>query len=164
MATPKRDEQMKTIKRLILGNFKRFKTLELDFDKELNILIGGNEAGKSSILQALDLVMSGSRSKVESVGFESLFNAACIDEFMSGDRLVVDLPKMFVEVYLDGFADHEVNGKNHSKRDVEVDGIKLVCEPVDEYTDHIKDILKDQNSSFPFEYYTVQFTTFGGYP
>ena len=106
---------MKTIKRLILGNFKRFKTLELDFDKELNILIGGNEAGKSSILQALDLVMSGSRSKVESVGFESLFNAACIDEFMSGDRLVVDLPKMFVEVYLDGFADHEVNGKNHSK-------------------------------------------------
>lgn len=164
MAAPKRDEQMKTIKKLILGNFKRFKTLELDFDKELNILIGGNEAGKSSVLQALDLVMSGSRSKVESVGIESLFNAACIDEFMSGNRKVEALPKMFVEVYLDGFTDHELNGKNHSKGSVEVDGIKLVCEPADEYTDHIKDILKDRNSSFPFEFYTVQFSTFGGWP
>lgn len=154
---------MKTIKKLILGNFKRFKTLELDFDKELNILIGGNEAGKSSVLQALDLVMSGSRSKVESVGIESLFNAACIDEFMSGKRKVEDLPKMFVEVYLDGFTDHEINGKNHSKGGVEVDGIKLICEPADEYTAHIEDILKDRNSSFPFEFYTVNFSTFGGW-
>jgi putative ATP-dependent endonuclease of the OLD family len=155
---------MKTIKKLILNNFKRFKMLELDFDKELNILIGGNEAGKSSVLQALDLVMRASRSKVESVGLESLFNSACIEEFMGGLRKVVDLPRMFIEVYLEGFVDHELNGKNHSRGGVEIDGIKLVCEPVDEYTKHIGEILKDANSSFPFEYYAVNFSTFGGYP
>ena len=59
---------MPTIKRLVLKNFKRFQSLELDFDNELNILVGGNEAGKSSMLQALDLVMSASRSKVEYFG------------------------------------------------------------------------------------------------
>ncbi|WP_426392268.1 ATP-dependent nuclease [Variovorax sp. R-27] len=155
---------MKTIKKLILKNFKRFKTLELDFDSELNILIGGNEAGKSSVLQALDLVMSGSRSKVESMGLESLFNAACIEEFMAGTRKVANLPRMFIEIYLEGFAEHELNGKNHSKRDVEIDGIKLVCEPVDEYTQHIEEILRDHNSSFPFEYYAIQFSSFGGHP
>lgn len=155
---------MKTIKKLMLKNFKRFKTLELDFDKDLNLLIGGNETGKSSVLQALDLGMSCSRSKVESMGLESLFNAACIEEFMAGPRKVVNLPTMFIEIYLEGFADHELNGKNHSKRDVERDGIRLVCEPVDEYTQHIEEILRDHNSSFPFEYYAIQFSTFGGYP
>jgi putative ATP-dependent endonuclease of the OLD family len=155
---------MKTIKKLILKNFKRFQTLELDFDNELNIIIGGNEAGKSSVLQALDLVMRASRSRVESVGLESLFNSACIEEFMAGPRKVVDLPRMYVEVYLEGFSDHELNGKNHSKGGVEIDGIQLVCEPVDEYTKHIGEILLDRNSSFPFEYYAIKFSTFGGYP
>jgi recombinational DNA repair ATPase RecF len=54
-----------TIRRLVLRNFKRFKALELEFDSELNILVGGNEAGKSSVLQALDIALSASRSKVE---------------------------------------------------------------------------------------------------
>ncbi|EMN1926257.1 AAA family ATPase [Burkholderia ambifaria] len=153
---------MKTIKKLILKNFKRFKKLEIEFDPDLNILIGGNEAGKSSILQALDLVMSASRSKVEGIGLESLFNAACIEEFMGGARKIVELPTMTVEVHLDGFADPELNGKNHSKRDVALDGIQLICEPVDEYTKHIEEVLKDRNSSFPFEYYAIRFSTFGG--
>jgi putative ATP-dependent endonuclease of OLD family len=65
---------MKTITKLVLKNFKRFRTLELDFDNELNILVGGNEAGKSSVLQALDIVMSASRSKVEALGLENLFS------------------------------------------------------------------------------------------
>ncbi|MBJ9729141.1 MULTISPECIES: ATP-dependent nuclease [Burkholderia cepacia complex] len=155
---------MKVIKKLILKNFKRYKTLEIEFDADLNILIGGNEAGKSSVLQALDLVMSASRSKVESIGLESLFNAACIEEFMRGKRQIENLPTMFVEAHLEGFTDHELNGKNHDKRDVATDGIRLICEPVEEYTEHIEEILKDPNSSFPFEYYAIRFLTFGGYP
>ncbi|CAG9228584.1 ATP-dependent endonuclease [Paraburkholderia sabiae] len=155
---------MKVIKKLILRNFKRYKTLEIEFDAELNILIGGNEAGKSSVLQALDLVMSASRSKVESIGLESLFNAACIEEFMRGKRPVEKLPTMVIEAHLEGFTDHELNGKNHDKRDVAADGIRLICEPVEEYTEHIGEILKDPNSSFPFEYYSIRFLTFGGFP
>lgn len=155
---------MKTIKKLVLKNFKRFKALEIEFDAELNILVGGNEAGKSSVLQALDLVMSASRSKVDSVGLESLFNAACIEEFMRGARKIADLPTMIIEAHLDGFTDPELNGKNHIRRDVAVDGIQLLCEPVDEYTKHIEDVLKDPNSSFPFEYYAIRFLTFGWYP
>jgi putative ATP-dependent endonuclease of OLD family len=57
-----------TIRKLVLKNFKRFRALELDFDPELNILVGGNEAGKSSVLQAIDIVLSASRSKVETLG------------------------------------------------------------------------------------------------
>lgn len=155
---------MRTIKKLILKNFKRFKTLELDFDKELNILIGDNEAGKSSVLHALDLVMSGSRSKVETVGLESLFNTGCIDGFLASERKLTDLPTMLVEIYLDGPANHELNGKNHSKGGVEIDGIKLVCEPQEEFLKDIEELLKDKASGFPFEYYTIRFATFAENP
>ena len=43
------------ITKIILQNFKRFACLEVDFKSQINILIGDNEAGKSSILQAIDL-------------------------------------------------------------------------------------------------------------
>jgi putative ATP-dependent endonuclease of the OLD family len=149
-----------TIKRLVLRNFKRFKTLELEFDPELNILVGGNEAGKSSILQALDIVLSASRSKVEALGLETIFNAECIAEFLGSERKIADLPELLVEVYLDGIdRHHDLDGRNNSKG-ADYLGIKMVCKPVDEYTKEIQTILAEQNESFPFEYYGVHFLTF----
>jgi putative ATP-dependent endonuclease of OLD family len=87
-----------TISKLVLKNFKRFRSLELDFDPELNILAGGNEAGKSSVLQAIDIVLSASRSKVEALGLETLFNMDSIVEFMAGERKIEDLPELLAEL------------------------------------------------------------------
>jgi len=149
-----------TIRRLVLRNFKRFKALELDFDPELNILVGGNEAGKSSVLQALDIVLSASRSKVEAIGIEALFNADCITEFLRGSRKIAALPELLVEVYFDGLAgNHELDGRNNSKG-IDHLGIKMVCKPVDEYTKEIQAILAEKHENFPFEYYGVHFLTF----
>jgi putative ATP-dependent endonuclease of OLD family len=149
-----------TIKRLVLKNFKRFKALELEFDPELNIFVGGNEAGKSSVLQALDLVLSASRSKVETLGLETLFNAECIAQFLGGERMIADLPELLIEVYVDGVEDqHELDGRNNSKH-ANFHGIKMVCKPDDEYTKAIRAILTEGHDSFPFEYYTTQFQTF----
>lgn len=150
---------MKTIQKLVLKNFKRFRTLELDFDDELNILVGGNEAGKSSVLQALDIVMSASRSKVETLGLESLFNLECIADYLAGARSLADLPEMFIEVFIDGLADPDFDGRNNSKRKDAV-GIKLVCKPIDEFLPEIKAILDEKHDSFPFEYYSIHFQTF----
>lgn len=151
---------MATIRRLILKNFKRFRSLELEFDAKLNILVGGNEAGKSSVLQALDIVLSASRSKVESLGLETFFNTECIAEFLDGERKIADLPEILLEVYLDGIdVHHDLDGRNNSKG-IDHVGIKMVCKPVDEYTKEIQTILAEKHESFPFEYYSVHFLTF----
>lgn len=151
---------MATIKRLVLRNFKRFKTLELEFDPELNILVGGNETGKSSVLQALDIVLSASRSKVEALGIETLFNVDCITEFLAGERKIEDLPELLVEVFLDGIdGQHELDGRNNSKG-ADCLGIKMVCKPGDEHTKIIQTILSEKRNSFPFEFYSVRFQTF----
>lgn len=151
---------MATIKRLVLRNFKRFKTLELEFDPDLNILVGGNEAGKSSVLQALDIVLSASRHKVEALGLETLFNAECIADFLDGERKIENLPELLVEVYLDGIDDqYDLDGRNNSKC-ADYLGMKMVCKPVDEYTKDIQAILAEKHKSFPFEYYAILFQTF----
>lgn len=150
---------MKTIKRLVLKNFKRFRALELEFDNELNILVGSNEAGKSSILQALDIVMSASRSKVEAIGLETLFNQECITEFMQGKRNIADLPQMIVEIYIEGLENHSFDGRNNSKGQDAV-GVVLACKPQDDYSKEIKALLTESEDSFPFEYYGIQFQTF----
>jgi putative ATP-dependent endonuclease of OLD family len=72
---------MPTIRKLMLQNFKQFRQLGLDFDQRHNVLIGDNETGKSSVLLALDLALSGSRNRVENLGFEALFCKPVIEAF-----------------------------------------------------------------------------------
>ncbi|MEQ1838329.1 MAG: TOPRIM nucleotidyl transferase/hydrolase domain-containing protein [Candidatus Nitrotoga sp.] len=152
----------KVITRLKLHNFRRFRKFDVGFNNEMNLLIGDNESGKSSILQSLDLVMSGSRSKVETLGLESLMNTDVISEFFVGSKSYKDLPVMWIEVYLNEQNNPDLNGKNNSEGIV-CDGLKLICEPMAvEYGAEIADILKGAELNFPFEYYSINFKTFSG--
>ena len=68
-------EAMNIIAKIKLRNFKRFQNFSIEFNNELNIFIGDNESGKSTILSALDIILSGSRSKIETIGLDNLFNS-----------------------------------------------------------------------------------------
>lgn len=152
---------MPTIERLVLSNFKKFESFELEFDADLNLLIGDNEAGKSSVLLALELVMSASRSKVETIGIETLLNTAAVKAFQAGSRRVENLPELSVELYLSPGVNPGLNGKNNSKR-VECDGLTMTFKPMDEFSHDIAEALLSDPSNFPYEYYGVHFMTFGG--
>ena len=65
---------MPTITKIKIHNFKRFKDLTLDVNPDINIFIGDNESGKSTILQAIDIVARGSRNRVENIGLDRIFN------------------------------------------------------------------------------------------
>ncbi|WP_345318714.1 AAA family ATPase [Candidatus Villigracilis proximus] len=121
---------MAVIKKIKLHNFKRFQNFSVELDDKINLLIGDNESGKSSILSAIDIVLSGSRTKVETVGLDSLFNAEVVQKFLTSDRKLENLPHLFVELYLDEQDNVDLNGKNNSDGIV-CDGLRLVCEPDD---------------------------------
>lgn len=46
------------IKKLYIKNFKKFDNVEIEFGKGINILVGANNAGKTTILEALDIILS----------------------------------------------------------------------------------------------------------
>jgi len=154
---------MKYIKAIKLFNFKRFKEFSTEFDPTMNIIIGDNEAGKSSLLQAIDIALSGSRSKVESYGVDKLINVDSVNEFMQGDRRVDSLPKMVVELYFSEMNNPACSGENNSNQR-ECDGICFICEPSDDYSAEMRDVLSDEDSCFPYEYYITRFYVFSGEP
>lgn len=92
---------MPAIKKMMLQNFKKFGSLTLEFEAGINVLIGDNETGKSSVLLALDLVLSASRSRVETIGYESLLARSAVSAFQRGPRTLDLLPELVVDVFLD---------------------------------------------------------------
>lgn len=152
---------MKCIRKIKLLNFKRFKEFAVVLDPMMNIIIGDNEAGKSTIIQAIDIALSGSRNKVENQGIDNLLNADAVKDFMSGEKRIDLLPKMIIELYFSEINSLFCNGENNSDN-VECDGISLICEPSEEYSNEIKDVLDSDNCCFPYEYYAIRFITFSG--
>jgi predicted ATP-dependent endonuclease of OLD family len=152
---------MKYINKLKLKNFKRFDTFSVDFEDNINILVGDNESGKSSLIEAINLVLSGSRSKVETMGLENIFNSHTITDFLTSDKKYENLPCLFVEVYFNEQHNIELSGKNNSE-EIICDGIKLEIIPNDEFSKDIKSILAQSELVFPYEFYIIKFSTFSG--
>jgi putative ATP-dependent endonuclease of OLD family len=150
---------MLAITKVVLRNFKRFDKLDLPLKAGLNVLLGDNEAGKSSVLLAIDLALSASRSKIESLGVEALLNAAAVDRFKASSRLVANLPKVLVEIFLTEGSEPSLNGKNNVDGK-ECDGIKLEIAVPRELEAEVADLLRDGDAPFPFEYYAPRFATF----
>lgn len=148
-----------SIAKIKLINYKRFRNYIIEPKPHINILIGDNESGKSSILEAIDIVAGGNARRVEILGLDRLINIQAVQEFNTGQRVYDNLPKMIIELYLLGNYDHTVNGKNNTDG-ITCDGIRLVCEPNPDFQNEITESLQDQKDYFPYDYYSIRFSTF----
>lgn len=55
------------IKQIFLKNFRAYKEQEIDIDENLNLIIGKNDIGKSTILEALDIFFENSSLEQEDI-------------------------------------------------------------------------------------------------
>lgn len=49
---------MQYIKKLKIRGFKKFKSLDVEFNPKVNILVGENGAGKTTILEAIKIALN----------------------------------------------------------------------------------------------------------
>ena len=149
------------ISKIKLHNFRRFRNIEIQFNRRRNIFVGDNESGKSSVLQAIDLCARGSRHRVEDIGVETLFNVNAVKEFMAGDKSINKLPILFVELYLADIIDEGLDG-NENSDNVVTNGVRLLIEPDIALSRQTMQVLQGEHASFPFEFYSISFCTFCG--
>lgn len=148
------------IKKIKIKNFKKFKDeITIDFNDDFNIIIGNNESGKSTILQAIELVLSGSQSRIESIGLENVFNNEAIDNFINGEKDYKDLPEIYIELYFNDTGNPDLNGNNNTEK-LMCDGLYLKITPNDDFSKEICEILSKDNFAFPFEYYKYEYKKF----
>ena len=106
------------------------------------------------------MVANGNVRRVEAIGLDRLISIEAVKEFQSGRRSFDNLPILRVELYLSGSGlDFTMNGRNNLDG-VDCDGIRLVCEPNPDYQTEITSVLAAEPSYFPYEYYSIRFSTF----
>ena len=153
---------MPLITRLMLQNFKKFPELDVCFSTDRNIIVGDNESGKSTILLALDLVLSDSRHRVEALGVESLLSQSAVRHFQEGERRADLLPVLTADVFLSEGGDPDLNGRQNLTG-MDADGLRMRIAPMtEEYGQDINFVLQQDPDNFPYEYYSVRFSTFSG--
>lgn len=107
------------ISRVRLKNYRQFRELDLFLDTQLTLLVGDNDSGKSTILEAIELCSTGRLPGMYSLSEipSHLINADVVEEYLdslnSGNR--PPMPEFYVELYLsDPDPTSQVKGKHNS--------------------------------------------------
>ena len=102
------------VKSIKLLNFKKFRDELFEFNEDVNIFVGDNNAGKSTILEALEIVLNyNHRGRPFGSEFSSdLFNQGAVNRFLASDKTSKYLPSLIIEAYIDGVP--EYRGSNNS--------------------------------------------------
>lgn len=141
-------------------NFKKFLNERFDFNEDVNIFVGDNNAGKSTILEAMEIVLNYSyRGRPFSGEFSpDLFNQDAVDEFLHSDKSSKYLPKLIIEAYIDGVPDYK--GSNNS---LETDSQGIVVQAYfDKSLEGVYESyrLAKPITSVPIEFYKVEWLDF----
>lgn len=153
------------IKKLTIKNFKKIESGIFDFNEKVNILVGDNDSGKTTILEALELVSSSNyRGKsINSALSPLIFNEKAVKTYLAGNYSKNTLPEIIIEAYLSDCP--EYRGKNNSINKEE-DGIYLKICFDDDLTDTYEDFCKSAKKieSIPTEFYKVEWFSFAWEP
>jgi putative ATP-dependent endonuclease of OLD family len=157
-----------SLRKVKIENFKVFESFELDFNEGLNILVGDNEVGKSTILEAIHLALTGmiNGKYLNTELTQYLFNNSAVKKYLdglsSGDS--VTPPQIKIELF---FNEHDdlaaLMGGINSDRDKDAYGLACIIEL--ESTSEYEELLKAGNiKTLPIEYYDVKWITFADKP
>ena len=93
------------IKKIIIKNFKCFKDFSFELNKHMNILVGDNNEGKSTILEAIHLCLTGIfRGKyLRNNLTQDIFNNEIVNNYIEDVKINknVTLPEMLIELYFE---------------------------------------------------------------
>lgn len=155
-----------TITKMLVKNYKLLKDVIIDYNPEINIFVGDNDAGKSTILEALSIITTG---KLNGFSFEqqlkaSIFNQEVRKRYISDvkARRNSEPPRILIEIYFDG--DSQYKGKNNELSE-DTSGVRAVVEIHEKNEEIYKRMLKEgEVKDIPVELYGVSYNYFSGEP
>ena len=158
---------MNYIKHLRIEGFKKFKFFSITFNEHMNILVGENEAGKSTVLDALKTVLNQQYKNADKAILKDLFNSSNVEAFIANPCLK-NLPRIVIEIEFEldpkekdaEYFHGEVYGKR--KPQLEKYGIRFECRFDEEIGEGLDESIL--SGKIPYEYYALTWTTFANRP
>ena len=152
------------IRKVKIHNFKCYRDFEITLEEGLNIVVGDNEAGKSTILEAINLALTGiiSGKSIWNEISQYIFNKEVVDEYIvSLGTAPIALPYITIEIFFGGDENPLMNGDANSDRDNSAEGFCFKIAFNDKYVDEYEALVQQSNvKSLPIEYYDITWTTF----
>lgn len=158
------------IEKVIIQNYKSINYLNLKLNDEMNILVGNNEQGKSTILEAINLALTSTLNKrnIHNELNPFLFNKNIVEDYIKNIRKgKYDAPpSILIEIYLkENDQTAFLKGTNNSIKE-NACGIRLSVEFDDDYTEEYEQYINQSNNlkNIPIEYYKVNWYSFASNP
>lgn len=154
------------ITKVVIKNYRCLRDCTTTLNDKLNIIVGNNECGKSTLLEAIHLTLSGhlnGRPLITEL-HPHLFNQTVVAEYIEALNAgkVAPPPSILIELYL---ADNPTlavcKGTNNSLKE-NVPGVKLIIEFNEEYTVEYASYVADPKiiRTVPIEYYAIRLRSF----
>jgi len=157
------------INKLKIINYKSFQNFELDLNSDLNIIIGDNEAGKSTLLETINLALTGQLNNrlLQNELSPYLFNINSVKTYL--EQLIInskaELPSIKIELYFDNPNNiySELKGTNNLLR-TDAPGVSISIEFDSTYQSEYEIYIQDVRTikTLPIEYYKVVWRSFAG--
>ena len=155
------------IEKVYIKNYKVFDgKFEIALNPDINILVGNNEAGKSTILEAIHLALTGIlngrylRNELSQYLFNNQVEKEYLNSINNPDQTPSEPPQILIEVYFDT-EDHPLFEGNGNSDRSKACGLSLKIEFDEEYqTEYDELVNSEEVQSIPIEYYKVTWTSF----
>jgi len=156
------------LSKIVMRNYRTFRKCQIDFDPAMNILVGDNDSGKSTILEAVGLALTG-RLHGKLLAQElspHLFNSDTVSDYIaklqSGE--VVNPPEIIIDLFFDD--DGELAGLRGTNNLLGTNeaGVRIRASLHPDYTPEYTEFVSDpsQVTLVPTEYYHVEWLSFAG--
>lgn len=154
------------ITQVVIENFKGFKNrFSLKLNEGVNILVGDNEAGKSTILEAIHFALTGMYNgrSIKNNLSQYLFNEQAVKEYIesfAGEDVKAP-PTMLVELYFKETAETAILTGDGNSSGISSPGIFIKVEFDDDYNSAYEDMIAaGEVKTLPVEYYRVTWKGF----
>ncbi|GAA3894501.1 AAA family ATPase [Streptomyces lacrimifluminis] len=156
------------LSKIVIQNYRTFRNFRLDFDAEMNILVGNNDAGKSTILEAIDLGLTGKlrgRPLYQDLS-PYLFHQDAVGEWidaLKGSRAVPP-PEIIIDLFLELTPETAALKGNNNLLKADEPGVRIRVALNPDYEAEYKEFIKHPAKVrlIPTEYYKVDWLAFDG--
>lgn len=158
------------IKNVIVKNYRVLKDFEFSPKDGINIIVGDNNAGKSTLLEAIMIALSGKRNGqwVQDALNPYWFNKDSVQDFFkkrqAGEK--AEPPEISIEVEFDNPNSEYSKSKGvNNQKGKDACGVSLRIYPEPSLKAKLEEYVKrEELKSIPTEYYTVDWKQFSGLP